>query len=71
MYDRSKTSDPVTSKLIKDLKNLDPAVNQGSKKVGKLESSIFQHFSVDKNPEMLMEKAARVPRSNEELQVTE
>ena len=35
MYDRSKTTDPLTDKLIKDLKNLDPSLSN-NKKIGKL-----------------------------------
>lgn len=47
VYDKSKIPDSLTDKLLKDLKSLDPST---SKKVGRLESSIFQHFSIDKNP---------------------
>lgn len=48
VYDQGKASDVVTDKLIKDLKNLDPSISD--KRVGKLDSSIFQHYSIEKNP---------------------
>lgn len=47
VYERTNVSDSVTDKLIKDLRALDPTT---PRKIGKLEPSIFQHFSIDKNP---------------------
>lgn len=44
VYDKSKTTDPVTNKLIKDLKSMDPSL--GGSKIGKLQLSILQQFSV-------------------------
>lgn len=48
VYDKSKVSDNLTAKLLKDLKNLDPQLS--GKTVGKLANSLLQNFSVDQNP---------------------
>lgn len=65
MYDKSSTTDPVTDKLIKDLKSLDPAIKH--KKVNQLPSSMMSSFSFENNPDYLMENAMKVPRDKEEV----
>lgn len=50
-YEKRKITDPVTDKLIKDMKSLDP---MNTKKVGKLDFSYLQQFSIDKNTDILM-----------------
>ena len=68
IYAKAKTTDPVTDKLISELKGLDPEGK--NKKVGQLRSSAFQAYEMDTNPEMLMEKAMKIPRNSDDAQFT-
>lgn len=68
VYQKFKITDPITDKLLAELRNLDP--DSRNRRVGQLKSSSLQAYEMDKNPEMLMEKAMKIPQNQDDTLFT-